>query len=57
VVAAGWTSAVGMGKSVRIAAGCDPFAMPRVPAPRTMTQLRFQTSGAYPGALALLGLG
>jgi peptidoglycan/xylan/chitin deacetylase (PgdA/CDA1 family) len=56
VIAAGWISAVGMGKGPRIAAGSDRFAMPRVQAPRTMTQLRFKTSGAYPGALAMLGL-
>jgi len=43
------------GAPLRIEAGSDRYAMPRVEAPRTMTQLRFKTSGAYPGALALLG--
>jgi len=54
---AGWISAVGMGPNVRITAGSDVFAMPRVEAPRSMTELRFKTSGAFPGALALLGRG
>lgn len=54
VRAAGWTSAVGMGHGVRIVAGSDVFAMPRIETPQTMTELRFKTSGAYPGALAML---
>jgi peptidoglycan/xylan/chitin deacetylase (PgdA/CDA1 family) len=56
VIASGWRSAVGMGDAYRIAARSDRFAMPRVESPRTMTELRFKTSGAYPGALSLLGL-
>lgn len=56
VRAAGWSSAVGMGEAYRITAESDRFAMPRVEAPRTMTELRFKTSGAYPEALALLGV-
>ena len=55
VIDAGWTSAVGAHAPPRIGPGSDRYAMPRVEAPRTMTQLRFKTSGAYPGALALLG--
>jgi peptidoglycan/xylan/chitin deacetylase (PgdA/CDA1 family) len=55
VIDAGWASAVGAGAPLRIEPGRDRYAMPRVEAPRTMTQLRFKTSGAYPGALALLG--
>jgi peptidoglycan/xylan/chitin deacetylase (PgdA/CDA1 family) len=56
VVAGGWDSAVGMGTRLRIGPATDRYAMPRVEAPRSMTQLRFKTSGAYPGALAVLGL-
>ena len=52
----GWRSAVGMGDEYRIGANSDLFTMPRVESPRTMTELRFKTSGAYPGSLALLGL-
>jgi peptidoglycan/xylan/chitin deacetylase (PgdA/CDA1 family) len=53
VKAAGWASAVGMGPGIRIMAGSDVFAMPRIETPQTMTELRFKTSGAYPGALAM----
>src|SRR5919204_2799400 len=56
VIDAGWASAVGAGAPPRIVAGSNRYAMPRVVAPRTMTQLAFKTSGAYPGALAMLGL-
>ena len=56
VVAGGWDSALGTGTRARIGPATDRYAMPRVQAPRSMTQLRFKTSGAYPGALALLGL-
>jgi peptidoglycan/xylan/chitin deacetylase (PgdA/CDA1 family) len=56
VIDAGWLSAVGAGTRPRIDADSDRYAMPRVAAPRTMTQLRFKTSGAYPGAFAVLGL-
>jgi len=55
VIDAGWASALGAGAPLRIAPGSDRYAMPRVEAPRTMTQLAFKTSGAYPGALSLLG--
>jgi peptidoglycan/xylan/chitin deacetylase (PgdA/CDA1 family) len=56
VIDAGWASAVGTGAPLRIEPRSDRYAMPRVEAPRTMTQLAFKTSGAYPGALALLGI-
>ena len=55
VRAAGWRSAVGAGTAVRIGAQSDRFALPRVNAPASMTALRFKTSGAYPGAVAMLG--
>lgn len=55
-IESGWASAVGTGDGFRIVAATDRFAMPRVEAPRTMTQFRFKTSGAYPGALSMLGL-
>ena len=56
VRASGWRSAVGAGLDLRIGRDSDRFAMPRVEAPPGMTALRFMTSGAFPGALALLGL-
>ena len=56
VSASGWRSAVGAGLDLRIGRDSDRFAMPRVEAPRGMTALRFMTSGAFPGALAMLGL-
>lgn len=56
VSGSGWRSAVGMGERYRIASDSDRFAMPRVESPYTMTGLRFKTSGAYPGALSMLGL-
>lgn len=43
VIDAGWRSAVGMGERMRIGARSDRFAMPRVQAPRSTTQLWFQT--------------
>jgi peptidoglycan/xylan/chitin deacetylase (PgdA/CDA1 family) len=52
----GWRSAVGMGDSFRITAASDRFAMPRVESPRSMTEVRFKTSGAFPGAFSVLGL-
>ena len=57
VCVSGWRSAAGSGDQVRIGKASDRFAMPRVEAPRTMTDLRFKTSGAYPGVFAMLGLG
>jgi peptidoglycan/xylan/chitin deacetylase (PgdA/CDA1 family) len=56
VEAAGWRSAVAAGTDYRIVAASDRFAMPRIECPRAMTGLRFKTSGAYPGALAMMGL-
>lgn len=56
VIDAGWRSAVVTDTGRRIGPATDRYAMPRVEAPRSMTQLAFKTSGAYPGALTLLGL-
>lgn len=56
VIASGWRSAVGAGIAFRVVAGTDRYVIPRVEAPYTMTGLRFKTSGAYPGALSVLGL-
>jgi peptidoglycan/xylan/chitin deacetylase (PgdA/CDA1 family) len=56
VKASGWHSAVGAGDDLRIGRESDLFAMPRIEAPRVMTDFRFKTSGAFPGALSLLGL-
>lgn len=56
VIASGWRSAVGAGQAFRITASSDRFAMPRVESPRAMTELAFKTSGAFPGALSMLGL-
>jgi peptidoglycan/xylan/chitin deacetylase (PgdA/CDA1 family) len=56
VRAMGWKSAVGMGSGLRIGPASDRFAMPRLESPVSMTELRFKTSGAYPGALSMLGL-
>jgi len=56
VIALGWKSAVGMGDGLRIGPASDRFAMPRVESPGSMAELRFKTSGAYPGALSILGL-
>lgn len=57
VIDCGWRSALGMGTGYRITASSDRYAIPRVETPRSMTALRFKTSGAYPGALSMLGLG
>jgi peptidoglycan/xylan/chitin deacetylase (PgdA/CDA1 family) len=51
VRASGWVSAVGSSNLVRVDIGSDRFVLPRVDAPRTMTGLRFKTSGAHPGLL------
>jgi peptidoglycan/xylan/chitin deacetylase (PgdA/CDA1 family) len=57
VSASGWRAAVGHSDNIRIGQASDLFVMPRVEAPRTMTDLRFKTSGAYPGVFSMLGLG
>lgn len=57
VLAAGWESAMGISASVRVDNASDRFAIPRVEAPQTITDLRFKTSGAYPGVLLMLGAG
>lgn len=56
VIAAGWQSAVASGNHLRVGEGSDWYAVSRGDTPRTMTELRFVTSGAYPGTLELLGL-
>jgi peptidoglycan/xylan/chitin deacetylase (PgdA/CDA1 family) len=56
VRAAGWHSAVGDGDDRRVGRTSDRFVIPRVDAPRTMTDLRFKTSGAYPGIFSMLGM-
>ena len=57
VCASGWQSAVGISVNIRVDKASDRFAIPRVEAPQTMTDLRFKTSGAYPGVLSMLGVG
>jgi len=56
VQAAGWRSAVGASNDFRIGPANDRFVMARPATPNSMTELRFRTSGAYPGALAMFGL-
>jgi len=56
VRAAGWRSSVGASAKFRIDTSSDRFAMPRPATPNSMTDLRFRTSGAYPGVLAMIGL-
>jgi len=46
--ACGFRSAVTSGPACMIRADANPFALPRIAAPRSMTLLRFVTSGAYP---------
>lgn len=53
----GWQSAVGINTKIRINQTNDRFSIPRVEAPRSMTELRFKTCGAYPGILSALGIG
>jgi peptidoglycan/xylan/chitin deacetylase (PgdA/CDA1 family) len=47
VRAHGYRSAAGMGTRYRITPESDRFALPRVEAPQTMTELRYRTSGAF----------
>jgi len=56
VLAAGWRSAVGASKHLRVGRSTDRYVMSRPDTPNSMTELRFKTSGAYPGALAMVGL-
>ena len=56
VCASGWRAAVGASNDIRVGSASDRFVMARVDAPRTMTGLRFKTSGAYPGVFSMLGL-
>lgn len=52
----GWRSAIGLGTGLRIGRTSDRFAIPRVDTPRSLTALRFTTSGAYPGVFSAIGL-
>ena len=56
VSGSGWRSAMGAGHDVRIGRQSDRFAMARIEAPRGMSAFRFKTSGAFPGALSMLGM-
>lgn len=56
VCSSNWHSAVGINIKTRVDKTIDIFSIPRVDAPRTMTDLRFKTSGAYPGVLSALRL-
>ncbi len=51
----GWSAAVGTNNQCRVEVESDRLDLPRVGTPRTMTELRLKTSGAYPGAMILLG--
>lgn len=55
VIGAGWSSAMGSGFDLRIGPNSDTFALPRIDAPRFMTDFRFKTSGAHPGLFSALG--
>jgi peptidoglycan/xylan/chitin deacetylase (PgdA/CDA1 family) len=54
VRANGFAGAVGDTDAVRVGASSDPYVLPRLDTPQSMTAVRYQTSGANPGALALL---
>lgn len=56
VRASDWQSAVGINTTVRVDSASDRYSIPRVEAPQTLADLRFKTSGAYPGVLAMFGL-
>jgi peptidoglycan/xylan/chitin deacetylase (PgdA/CDA1 family) len=56
VIAAGWRSAVATGAARRIGPQTDRYAMPRLEAPRSMTQFAFKTSGTYRRVFWMLGL-
>lgn len=50
----GFRSAVACGPRVLISCASDRFALPRIEACRSMSLVRFRTSGAYPGLSMLL---
>jgi len=56
VCASGWRSAVGASNRMRIDRSSDRFVLARPATPNSMTELKFRTSGAYPGVLAMFGL-
>jgi peptidoglycan/xylan/chitin deacetylase (PgdA/CDA1 family) len=56
VRASGWRSAVGASDRMRIDRASDRFVLARPATPSSMTELKFRTSGAYPGVLAMFGL-
>lgn len=56
VRASGWRSAVGASDRMRIDRASDRFVLARPATPSSMTELKFRTSGAYPGVLAMVGL-
>lgn len=56
VANSGWLLAVGDGDFHRISPTSDRYVIPRIDAPRTLTDLRFKTSGAYPGIFTLFGM-
>ena len=51
----GWRSALGASDAVRVGPNSNLFNLARIAAPVSMSRLSFQTSGAYPGSLILLG--
>lgn len=51
----GWKSAVGDGLGVRIGVKSNRFVLPRLPTPVSMTDLKFKTSGSFPGVYAWIG--
>ncbi len=56
VIASGWQSAVGVNTPLRVGGESDRYAIPRIEAPQSMSDLQFKTSGAYPGVFTALGL-
>lgn len=56
VRAAGWRSAMGDSADFRVGLSTDRYVMARADTPDSMTALRFRTSPAFPGVLALLGI-
>lgn len=55
VVQNGWDSALGSSGDLRIGANTDRFVMSRAETPKSMTELKFMTSGAFPQIYKILG--